>query len=96
MLKSAHGSLVRLRQLLGDVISMNYKGMWMPDSAKYRKMWEFGEESDDPQDLIYMASKSDVVVEANMLIVLVDQANGMLYSLIQSVARELSAVASRR
>lgn len=91
LLKSAQGNLVELRNRLTSYIASRYKGLWMPDSAKYQKMWEMGEESDDVQRFIFFLSRNDSDIGANMLIVLVDQADTMLYSIIQSLARELYA-----
>jgi hypothetical protein len=54
-------------------------------------MWEIGEESDDVQDFIFWVSRSDNAAAANILIVLINQADVMLYKIIQSLARELSA-----
>ena len=91
LLQSAQSCLVDLRRRLSSLIGLCNDGLWMSDSTKYKRMWEIGEESDDVQDFIFWVSRSDNAAAANILIVLITQADVMLYKIIQSLARELSA-----
>lgn len=90
LLNVSRGSLHELLEDYCDYIRVHGGEQWQSDSKECRAMQKLGREHDDPRYFVELAESRNDITIANMVIVLIKQADILLYKLIESLSKKFA------